>query len=133
MRAARAAGRLSDQRDDAVTLSEWERQGWTYHAKGGLSRPDVPRVCSFYAGIWLSPSKDSPPVLTMFGSTNLNSRSANLDTELSFVMVTSSQALQRTLHDEVRNLRQWAGPWRGADRKVRLRTKAIVGLVGGML
>ncbi|KAI9571267.1 hypothetical protein HD554DRAFT_2074743 [Boletus coccyginus] len=133
MRAARAAGRLSDQRDDAVTLSEWERQGWTYHAKGSLSHPDVPRVCSLYTGIWLSPSKDSPPVLTMFGSTNLNSRSANLDTELSFVMVTSSEALQRTLHDEVRNLRQWARPWGGADRKVRLRTKAIVGLVGGML
>lgn len=85
------------------------------------------------AGIWLSPSKDSPPVLTMFGSTNLNSRSAHFDTELSFVMVTSSQALQQTLHDEVRNLRRWAGPWKGADRAVRLRTKAIVGLVGGML
>ncbi|KAH0827117.1 hypothetical protein J3R83DRAFT_4805 [Lanmaoa asiatica] len=118
MRAVRAAGRLSDQRDDAVTLSEWERHGWTYHAKGS---------------IWLSPSKDSPPVLTMFGSTNLNSRSANLDTELSFVMVTSSQALQQTLHDEVGSLRRWAGPWRGADRKVRWRTKAIVGLVSGML
>ncbi|KAF8447655.1 hypothetical protein L210DRAFT_849732 [Boletus edulis BED1] len=118
MRAVRAAGRLSDQRDDAVTLLEWEKPGWTYHAKGS---------------IWLSPSKDSLPVLTMFGSTNLNSRSANLDTELSFVMVTSSKALQQSLHDEVCNLRRWAGPWRGADRKVRLRTKAIVGLVGGML
>lgn len=107
--------------------------------QGGPTTPKVVcvtvllRVCSYSPGIWLSPSKDSPPMLTMFGSTNLNSRSANLDTELSFVMVTSSQALQQTLHDEVRNLRQWAGPWRGADRKVRLRTKAIVGLVGGML
>ena len=36
MRAVRAAGRLSDQRDNAVTLSEWERPGWTYHAKGSL-------------------------------------------------------------------------------------------------
>ena len=36
MRAVRAADRLSDQRNDAVTLSEWERQGWTYHAKGNL-------------------------------------------------------------------------------------------------
>ncbi|KAG9318744.1 hypothetical protein JVU11DRAFT_843 [Chiua virens] len=117
MRAVRAAGRLSDQHDDAVTLSEWERPDWTYHAKG----------------IWLSPSRDSLPSLTMFGSTNLNSRSANLDTELSFVMVTSSQALRRILHEEVLNLRRWAGPWRGADRKIRWRTKAIVGFVGGML
>lgn len=133
MRAVRAAGRLSDQRDDAVTLSEWERPGWTYHAKGSLRHFSLPRLDSYCAGIWLSPSKDSPPMLTMFGSTNLNSRSANLDTELSFVMVTSSQALQQTLHNEVRNLQRWTGPWRGADRKVRLRTKAIVGLVGGML
>jgi CDP-diacylglycerol--glycerol-3-phosphate 3-phosphatidyltransferase len=132
MRAARAAGRLSDQRDDAVTLLEWERQGWTYHAKGSPISL-APHGRSHRAGIWLSPSKDSPPMLTMFGSTNLNSRSANFDTELSFVMVTSSQALQQTLHDEVRNLRRWAGPWKGADRTVRLRTKAIVGLVGGML
>lgn len=36
MRAVRAAGRLSHQRDDAVTLSEWERQAWTYHAKGSF-------------------------------------------------------------------------------------------------
>lgn len=38
MRAVRAAGRLSHQHDDSITLSEWERQGWTYHAKGSLCR-----------------------------------------------------------------------------------------------
>ncbi|KIL00082.1 hypothetical protein PAXRUDRAFT_822030 [Paxillus rubicundulus Ve08.2h10] len=120
MRAVQAAGRLPGIRnrcDNAVHLSEWERERWTYHAKG----------------IWLSPSQDSHPVLTLFGSTNLNSRSANLDTELSFVMMTSSKALRQTLHEEVCALRQWAIPWKGADRKVRWRTKAIVGLVDGML
>lgn len=84
-------------------------------------------------GIWLSPSPVAHPVLTLFGSTNLNSRSANLDTELSFVMVTSSQTLRRRLHEEVRGLWKWADPWKGADRTVRWRTRAIVGLVGGML
>ncbi|KIK66890.1 hypothetical protein GYMLUDRAFT_257598 [Collybiopsis luxurians FD-317 M1] len=54
-----------------VELREWEKDGWTYHAKG----------------LWLSPSADSAPVLTLFGSTNLNSRSSDIDTELSFVMV----------------------------------------------
>lgn len=84
-------------------------------------------------GIWLSPSGDTLPVLTLFGSTNLNSRSANLDTELSFVMVTSSDGLRQKLQEEIQGLQQWTVPWRGGERKVRCRTKAIVGLVGGML
>ncbi|KAF5380211.1 hypothetical protein D9757_008236 [Collybiopsis confluens] len=53
-----------------VELREWEKEGWTYHAKG----------------LWLSPPADSAPVLTLFGSMNLNSRSADIDTELLFVM-----------------------------------------------
>jgi CDP-diacylglycerol--glycerol-3-phosphate 3-phosphatidyltransferase len=76
---------------------------------------------------------DSLPVLTLFGSTNLNSRSANLDTELSFVMATSSDDLRRELQEEIQGLHRWAVPWRGGERKVRWRTKAIVALVGGML
>ncbi|KIJ69206.1 hypothetical protein HYDPIDRAFT_172657 [Hydnomerulius pinastri MD-312] len=120
MQAVQAAARspaTGDGYGNTVHLSEWERDGWTYHSKG----------------IWLSPSRDTHPVLTLFGSTNLNSRSANLDTELSFVMMTSSDALRRSLHEEISGLRQWAVPWRGADRRVRWRTRAIVGLVGGML
>ncbi|KAH7929645.1 hypothetical protein BV22DRAFT_1080564 [Leucogyrophana mollusca] len=120
MRAVKAASRES-RSDGPVTngvqLKEWERDGWTYHAKG----------------IWLSPSPGAHPVLTLFGSTNLNSRSAHLDTELSFVMMTSSDSLRKRLHEEVQGLRRWAAPWRGAERRVRLRTKAIVGVVGGML
>ncbi|KAG1890819.1 hypothetical protein F4604DRAFT_1702475 [Suillus subluteus] len=119
MSAVRAAARLSSNVPDHhnISLKEWERDGWTYHAKG----------------IWLSPSIDSPPVLTLFGSTNLNSRSANLDTELSFVMATSSDDLRQKLQEEIQGLHHWAVPWRGGERKVRWRTKAIVALVGGML
>ncbi|KAI4527319.1 hypothetical protein K525DRAFT_187069 [Schizophyllum commune Loenen D] len=150
MRAVRQAGRQAD-----VRLHEWHREGWTYHAKG----------------IWVSPSPTEPPVLTLFGSTNLNSRSAHIDTELSFIMVipsdgdasasqrppesashrpseSSSQwptesalseqpdelmALRRRLAEEVRDLRAHAGPWQGDKRHVRIGTKAIVGVVGGML
>ncbi|KAF8176134.1 hypothetical protein K438DRAFT_2022661 [Mycena galopus ATCC 62051] len=43
-------------RQSTVRLNEWERDGWTYHAKG----------------IWLSEAADRPPMLTLFGSTNLN-------------------------------------------------------------
>ncbi|OJA17034.1 hypothetical protein AZE42_03559 [Rhizopogon vesiculosus] len=120
MRAVKAASRSSPSNvagGHSVSLREWERDGWTYHAKG----------------IWFSPSVDTPPVLTLFGSTNLNSRSANLDTELSFVMVTSSDSLRQKLQEEIQALHRWAVPWRGGERKVRCRTKAIVGLVGGML
>ncbi|TFK94834.1 hypothetical protein K466DRAFT_475480 [Polyporus arcularius HHB13444] len=104
-----------------VQLHEWEREGWTYHAKG----------------IWVRPTPSSDPVLTLFGSTNLNSRSANLDTELSFVLATTSPSLQKKLASEVDGLRAHAHPWRGESdsksRRVRLGTRALVGLVGGML
>ncbi|EIW84762.1 hypothetical protein CONPUDRAFT_116933 [Coniophora puteana RWD-64-598 SS2] len=121
MRAVHAAGRgdtsTAQDQDGAVRLREWERDGWTYHAKG----------------IWLSPTPTSAPVLTLFGSTNLNSRSAHLDTELSFVLATGSDALRGRLREEVAGLKAHAGPWRGGERAVRARTRAIVGVVGGML
>ena len=37
----------------------------------------------------MRPTPSSAPAVTLFGSTNLNSRSANLDTELSFVLVSA--------------------------------------------
>ncbi|KAI9065419.1 hypothetical protein FKP32DRAFT_1665412 [Trametes sanguinea] len=104
-----------------VQLNEWEREGWTYHAKG----------------IWVRPTPSATPVLTLFGSTNLNSRSANLDTELSFVLATTSPTLRQRLADEVDGLRAHAHAWRGGsnadERKVRLGTRALVSVVGGML
>ena len=37
MRAVRAAGRTwGKSSSEGVQLHEWERQGWTYHAKGEL-------------------------------------------------------------------------------------------------
>ncbi|CCL99620.1 uncharacterized protein FIBRA_01639 [Fibroporia radiculosa] len=87
-----------------VQLNEWERDGWTYHAKG----------------IWLRPTPSADPSVTLFGSTNLNSRSANLDTELSFLLVTNASALRSRLAEELNDLRAYAHPWKGAERKVRL-------------
>ncbi|KAJ7755532.1 hypothetical protein B0H16DRAFT_1690243 [Mycena metata] len=116
MKAVARAGRQS-----AVQLNEWEKEGWTYHAKG----------------IWLSEAPDDLPRLTLFGSTNLNSRSAHIDTELSFLMLipeaAATEPLRRRLAEEVANLRAYSSPWKGAERRVRLGTKALVGLVGGML
>ncbi|KAH8106954.1 hypothetical protein BXZ70DRAFT_997834 [Cristinia sonorae] len=105
------------QRHPGVQLREWEKEGWTYHAKG----------------LWLRPSPQSNPYLTLFGSTNLNSRSATLDTELSFIMVTTSEALQQRLGEEVDGLRDHSRAWQGGERHVRIGTKFLVSVMGGML
>ncbi len=81
----------------------------------------------------MRPNPSADPCLTLFGSTNLNSRSANLDTELSFILATASSDLRRRLGSEVDGLRAYSHAWRGAERRVRLGTKALVGLVGGFL
>ncbi|CCA67064.1 related to PGS1-phosphatidylglycerophosphate synthase [Serendipita indica DSM 11827] len=107
---------------DQVDLREWEKAGWTYHAKG----------------IWLRPKSDEHPTTTVFGSTNLNSRSANLDTELSFIMHTQSESLRARLHDEANRI--WANAstageetWSQPSRKPTFTTEMIVRLVRDML
>ena len=109
------------QNNHGVQLHEWSRDGWTYHAKG----------------LWVSPSLGELPVLTLFGSSNLNSRSANLDTELSFVMVIPEddkcKSIKQDLAEELARLRKFAVQWQGNDRNVRITTKWLVSLVGGML
>lgn len=87
----------------------------------------------FGIGIWLRPTPSSHPQLTLFGSTNLNSRSSNLDSELSFLMVTTSASLRKRLGEEVEGLREDSGAWRGDGRPVRFGTRVLVGAIGGML
>ncbi|KAJ7592660.1 hypothetical protein C8J56DRAFT_822576 [Mycena floridula] len=121
MDAVVAAGQQFKALTGGVDLTEWEKEGWTYHAKG----------------LWLSTNATSPPVLTLFGSTNLNSRSAHLDTELSFVMVIpqndNTEGLRMQLAKEVANIRSNGQPWTGDGRKIPLTTKFLVRIVGGML
>jgi len=117
-----AAVRASQSQDSqsvprSVELKEWNRRGWTYHAKG----------------IWLSPNSESPPILTLFGSTNLNSRSAHLDTELSFVMLANSVSVQKKLQLELQGLNNFAEDWKGDRRHVRAVTKCLVRFLSGYL
>ena len=125
-----------------VSLKEWSRQGWTYHAKGWFRKIVFVGMGLLSAkGIWIRPTPSSLPTMTLFGSTNLNSRSSNLDTELSFIMTVpensddkAALALRQKLQDEVQGLKGFAAPWRGGSRHVRIGTKALVGLgVEGML
>ena len=76
--------------------------------------------------------------MSLFGSTNLNSRSANLDTELSFMMVTSSDELSQGLGREVDGIREHASEvdgetWKQEARRVRLTTMGMAQMVSGML
>ena len=121
-----------------VELKEWNRQGWTYHAKGALAAfPHVLKLTvglvHLFLGIWLSPNPESPPILTLFGSTNLNSRSAHLDTELSFVMLANSEAVQEKLQLELQGLQNFAEDWKGDRRNVRAVTKLLTRLLNGYL
>jgi CDP-diacylglycerol--glycerol-3-phosphate 3-phosphatidyltransferase len=100
-----------------VCMHEWAREGWTYHAKG----------------VWARPARGVPPVATLLGSTNLSARSAALDAEMSVVMLSTHERVRAALGQEVDGLWEHAAPWRGNERRVRLGTRALVGLVGEML
>ncbi|KAH6913466.1 CDP-diacylglycerol-glycerol-3-phosphate 3-phosphatidyltransferase [Coprinopsis sp. MPI-PUGE-AT-0042] len=145
MKAVKAAGRLwsgPPPEGQGVLLSEWAKAGWTYHAKG----------------VWLSPDSNSSPILTLFGSTNLNARSAHLDTELSFLMIVPSEApttsenaspttvappasinpvalstLRQDLSQEVSRIREDTVDWQGGQRKVQFITRFLVRVLKGML
>ncbi|KAF8323407.1 hypothetical protein DL93DRAFT_2071139 [Clavulina sp. PMI_390] len=130
------AGRQWRENGGGVALSEWYREAWTYHAKGIWITPQA-RAPSQQG----KPSPPRNPSITLFGSTNLNSRSANLDTELSFLLETTSPVLQARLGEEVRHLwkdseRMNEDAWAKQGRKVggvSLGTKAIMSVVGDML
>jgi CDP-diacylglycerol--glycerol-3-phosphate 3-phosphatidyltransferase len=166
MNAVAKAGRLwrgdSQTGGQGVLLTEWEKPGWTYHAKG-ITSASILSTRAFShrtdTGIWVSLTSSAAPILTLFGSTNLNSRSAHIDTELSFLMILPSEtqipattptmdpssadslaladsplrALQRDLAREIDGIRSNAAEWKGEQRHVRWTTKIIVWLVKGML
>lgn len=125
-----------------IQLAEWQRPGWTYHAKGletMLSTPPADAVM-ILLGIWLARSAHQSPYATLFGSTNLNSRSAHLDTEISFLLSVPEHesSLRAALQREVAHIRKNAIPVDSStfalpERQVSLSTKAIVALVGSML
>ena len=88
-------------------------------------------------GIWITPSSTASPAgpsISLFGSTNLNARSANLDTELSFVLLTRSREVQTRLGEEVMLLREDAREEGGLGAGgISWVTRIIVWCVAGML
>ncbi len=106
-----------------------------------LRRGSRPRSSELYRlGIWLAPTQSpSHPFLTFIGSSNLSTRSLNLDTELSLLLMTSSPSLRRALNGEVKLLEKYAVDvgeenWKLEERRVSWLAKVLVALgVEGML
>jgi len=91
--------------------------------------------------MWLSPvhGANTSPFFTFIGSSNLSTRSLNLDTELSLLLSTSSPALREQLAQELARLQEYAHDvgaetWKLPERRVSLLAKILVALgVEGML
>jgi len=73
-----------------VSLREYARVGWTYHAKG----------------LWHSLKPGQDPVLTMIGSPNFGERSVHRDLEASVILVTGDTGLRGRLAGERAAIRE---------------------------
>lgn len=80
--------------DDRITLREYLRGGWTYHAKG----------------LWYYPPNSEYPCLTLVGSPNFGERSVKRDLETQLAIVTENEELRRKMHEECRRLYEKALP-----------------------
>ncbi|XP_012534215.1 CDP-diacylglycerol--glycerol-3-phosphate 3-phosphatidyltransferase, mitochondrial [Monomorium pharaonis] len=77
-----------------ITLWEFIKPGWTYHAKG----------------LWYTLPDQQKPSLTLIGSPNFGYRSVNRDLETQIAIVTRNEKLQNALHEEQARLFSCARP-----------------------
>lgn len=73
---------------ERVHLYEYQRDNWTYHAKG----------------LWYYLPDSQLPDLTVIGSSNFGERSVNRDLESQICLVTTNDSLRRQLQSECDNL-----------------------------
>uniref|UniRef100_A0A1B6D6J1 CDP-diacylglycerol--glycerol-3-phosphate 3-phosphatidyltransferase n=2 Tax=Clastoptera arizonana TaxID=38151 RepID=A0A1B6D6J1_9HEMI len=98
-----------------ITLLEYQRPGWTYHAKG----------------LWHTLAGQSSPYLTLIGSSNFGARSVERDLESQVVIVTSNENLSKRLKEEQNHLYELGIQFSEetatqADRKSPLWVKAVL-------
>ncbi|KAI9476328.1 MAG: hypothetical protein EXX96DRAFT_576727 [Benjaminiella poitrasii] len=84
-RHVKRAGRQSE-----ISIEEYKRPGWTYHAKG----------------LWVSLADDKLPSATMIGSPNFGQRSSERDLEAQALVITKNDNLRKALYKEVDLLHQ---------------------------
>ena len=92
---------------DSISVTEWKRSGWTYHAKGVWLSPAAAAGADSGARAGGEVGKGDP-TLTLVGSTNYGYRSAVRDIEVNLAVQTTSPALRKALGDELRNIHQHA-------------------------
>ncbi|CRK91812.1 CLUMA_CG005437, isoform A [Clunio marinus] len=83
-----------NEQENRISLFEYERSFWTYHAKG----------------IWYYPVDSSLPCMTVVGSSNYGERSLNRDLESQICLVTTNKELQLSLKNEYDHLKAYASP-----------------------
>ncbi|KAL1917877.1 uncharacterized protein VTP21DRAFT_3711 [Calcarisporiella thermophila] len=79
---------------DKIIIEEYNRPGWTYHAKG----------------LWCTPAQDELPCLTMVGSPNFGHRSMERDLEAQVIMISKNEKLRAMLRKELDLLRNYCDP-----------------------
>lgn len=79
-------------RGDEISIEEYKRPGWTYHAKG----------------LWIKFKEQKLPYVTMIGSPNFGQRSSERDLEAQAVVLTENKELRNALYKEVDALHQYS-------------------------
>lgn len=100
-----------------VSMHEYQREGWTFHAKG----------------LWYYPPKSELPCLTMVGSPNYGYRSVDKDLETQITILTENRGLQEQLDAEQKQLfahsdRLTAEEFSKTERSVPGWVKMVVGV-----
>ncbi|KAI6237060.1 CDP-diacylglycerol--glycerol-3-phosphate 3-phosphatidyltransferase [Aphelenchoides besseyi] len=75
-----------------ITMYEWSRPGWSFHAKG----------------IWIEPRDSTEWSATVIGSSNYGYRSTNRDLESQLLICTKNDKLRREMAEERRHLMEFA-------------------------
>ncbi|XP_063704147.1 CDP-diacylglycerol--glycerol-3-phosphate 3-phosphatidyltransferase, mitochondrial [Culicoides brevitarsis] len=105
---------IAAKQTNRINLLEYERNGWTYHAKG----------------LWYYLPNESSPSLTVIGSSNFGERSVNRDLETQICLVTSNERLKNQLQTEVDHLYSYGtlAQRELAERPIPRWVKAVVWL-----
>jgi len=84
---------LHQDQDHRISLLEYERPTWSYHAKG----------------LWYYPTDSAGlPFMTVIGSSNYGERSVNRDLESQICLITTNKSLQKSLQAEYDHVEQFA-------------------------
>ena len=110
---------LSKNLQNRIKMFEYQREGWTFHAKG----------------LWYTPSMSisSLPCLTMVGSPNFGYRSVSKDLETQVTILTTNRGLQEQMGQEQSKLYQQGtevkrNTYQQEERRVPAWVKMVVGV-----